>query len=71
MLKGIINAICSPGKAQGTTSKELPKHTKTPELEKLLTGECWHSIDEKGTQSSKRMPCCTKIRLSNLQVKRN
>jgi hypothetical protein len=33
----IINAICSPGKAQGTTSKELPKHLKTPELEKLLT----------------------------------
>jgi hypothetical protein len=35
--KGTINAICSPGKAQGTTSKELPKHPKTPELEKLLT----------------------------------
>jgi hypothetical protein len=33
----IINVICSPGKAQGTTSKELPKHPKTPELEKLLT----------------------------------
>jgi hypothetical protein len=38
MRKGIINAICSPGKAQRTTSKELPKHPKTPELEKLLTG---------------------------------
>jgi hypothetical protein len=37
MIKGIINAICSPGKAQRTTSKELPKHPKTPELEKLLT----------------------------------
>ncbi len=33
----IINAISSPEKAQGTTSKELPKHRKTPELEKLLT----------------------------------
>ncbi len=33
----IIYVICSPGKAQGTTSKELPKHPKTPELEKLLT----------------------------------
>jgi len=37
MIKGIINAVCSPGKAQGTTSKEVPKHPKTPELEKLLT----------------------------------
>jgi len=37
MIKGIINAVCSPGKAQGTTSKEGPKHPKTPELEKLLT----------------------------------
>jgi hypothetical protein len=26
MIKGIINVICSPGKAQGTTSKELPQN---------------------------------------------